>query len=494
MVPIAPLSHVRLRVRYTPGLLLDLLASFGGRSFSFLLGATDDDSAASLSSSSSSSSSMLLGAAAGLTDAGGDVRGLASEHSSDIHRSSSSSAFASPLAALFSSASTTAAQLRASLATLSTLDLARLNVLLPYLGLPPASGEFAHDIEIENELEGANALLVALSGSLSFQARAAGVEVTMVCFCRRSSGVGLAGSSGSGWVWGLFSRLCCMHACCAVEPTHATPLYDRSRPRIRPDTVQSDKSVTDFDFGDCLIGVPICRRFVLRNLTQVFKAAFLSHFCHACTAQSLIAILVSSKTPYFMSNAHFQDTMEIRLSSDIGSEIHFELDETDASAPDSTSTSSSLSSAASSLAERERDRDRDRDRSAAATSAASGALIPTDRTHDQQLRDDAGNADVHSDDEAAENEHEHEHAHGHGKDEIGSDIATLGTTRRRRVDFAVKGAASASSHESQATRYAAGGDDETDQTLHDAGGQERQPHAGAILVSSHACIFALVLY
>ncbi len=187
MVPIAPLSHVRLRVRYTPGLLLDLLASFGGRSFSFLLGATDDDSAASLSLSSSSSSSMLLGAASGLTDAGGDVRGLASEHSSGIHRSSSSSStFASPLAALFSSASTTAAQLRASLATLSTLDLARLNVLLPYLGLPPASGEFAHDIEIENELEGANALLVALSGSLSFQARAAGVEVTMVCFCRWS--------------------------------------------------------------------------------------------------------------------------------------------------------------------------------------------------------------------------------------------------------------------------------------------------------------------
>ncbi len=182
--------------------------------------------------------------------------------------------------------------------------------------------------------------------------------------------------------------------------------------------------------------------------------------------------------------------MEIRLSSDIGSEIHFELDETDASAPDSTSTSSSLSSAASSLAER----DRDRERSAAVTSPTSGPLIPTDRTHNQQLRDDAGDADVHSDDEVAENEHEHEHAHGHGKDEIGSDIATLGTTRRRRVDFAVTGAASSSSHESQATRYAAGGDDEIDQTLHDAGGQERQPHAGAILLSNHACIFALALY
>jgi hypothetical protein len=174
----------------------------------------------------------------------------------------------------------------------------------------------------------------------------------------------------------------------------------------------------------------------------------------------------------------FQDTMEIRLSSDIGSEIHFELDEADATpslnSHSSASSSSSASSAASSMLP-ERDRNRDR-ATAAAASATSGALLSTDRTL-EQMRDDADDADAHSDDEAAEHEIAQGQGFGQDKNDIENDSGTA--TRRHRADFAAAEGVSSSSSSSHENDSA---------LLHDADGQKRQSHGGMCLTRCHACM------
>jgi hypothetical protein len=86
---------------------------------------------------------------------------------------------ASVLAALFPESSSSASQFLSALTSLSDSEIASLNVFLPVFGLLP-TGDFHHELEIENDCDSSNCFSVHFHGNLSFQARLQALEIFMV--------------------------------------------------------------------------------------------------------------------------------------------------------------------------------------------------------------------------------------------------------------------------------------------------------------------------